>query len=145
MTLARQMKPLRAWIAQAKAGGVPFIIAGDFNRRIDAEEANPANPDLWPIITGQATTETTDDIALARVPQGTLSRKACWPEDNGSEFENAIDYMIFSPGLRPSDWESTYRKVHYSELTDPGTGQHLTKAADAKRMSDHCPISVQLK
>ena len=144
MTLARQMRPLRAWIAQAKSGGIAFIIAGDFNRRIDVEEADPMSPDLWPIVTGQATAEPGDDIALARVPQGNLSRKACWPEDDGSDLRNAIDYLIFSPGLRPSTWESTYRKARYSELTNPDTGQHLTKAADAKRMSDHCPIAVRL-
>jgi hypothetical protein len=62
------------------------------------------------------------------VPQGTLSQ----PVGPGQRirFENAIDYMIFSPGLRV-DWGSTYRKVHYSEQTDPGTGS-TPKAADAK-------------
>ncbi len=144
MTLARQMRPLRDWIAKAKAGETPFIIAGDFNRRIDAEEGDAQSPDFWPIITGKATADPGDDIALARVPQGAASLKACWPEEDHSDFRNAIDYMIFSPGLRPADWEATYRKVRYSELIDPATGKPLTKAADAKRMSDHCPIALRL-
>jgi hypothetical protein len=107
MTLARQMRPLRDWIAKAKAGKTPFIIAGDFNRRIDAEEGDAQSPDFWPIITGKATPGPGDDIALARVPQGAASLKACWPEEDHSDFRNAIDYMIFSPGLRPADWEAT--------------------------------------
>ena len=144
MTLARQMRPLRDWIAKAKAGKTPFIIAGDFNRRIDAEEGDAQSPDFWPIVTGKATPGPGDDIALARVPQGAASLKACWPEEDHSDFRNAIDYMIFSPGLRPADWEATYRKVRYSELIDPATGKPLTKAADAKRMSDHCPIALRL-
>jgi len=145
MTLARQMAPLRAWIAQARSGGIPFVIAGDFNRRIDAEASHPATPDLWPIITGQATGEPEDDIALGRVPEGEASRKACWPEDDGSEFVNAIDYLIFSLSFRPGDWTASYRKVRYADLHDPVTDKPLTKNADAKRTSDHCPITVRLE
>ncbi len=145
MTLARQMRPLRKWIADARLLGVPFVILGDFNRRVDVEESNPNSPDLWPILTGQATAEPGDDVALSRVPEGAPSRKACWPEEDGTDFENAIDYMIFSPGFRPQDWAASYRKFRYTDLIDPVTGRALTKAADAKRMSDHCPIAVRLK
>jgi Endonuclease/Exonuclease/phosphatase family len=144
MSLARQMAPLRAWIARARSGSEPFVIAGDFNRRIDVEEKETGSPDLWPIITGVATAESSDDIALNRVPEGNASISACWPEDDHTELVNAIDYLIFSPGFRPTDWQASYLKFHYSSLVDPVTGNNLTKA-DSKRMSDHCPFVVRLK
>jgi len=37
-TLARQLPELRAWVLEAKPGDLPFVIIGDFNRRLDVEQ-----------------------------------------------------------------------------------------------------------
>ena len=37
-TLRRQLPPLQGWIAQRREEGVPFLLLGDFNRRMDKRE-----------------------------------------------------------------------------------------------------------
>jgi hypothetical protein len=143
MTLARQMRPLRAWIAKSAQQGTPFVIVGDFNRRIDAEASHPDQPDLFPMLNGVATETPTDDFVLARVPEGTASIHACWPEDNGSDRENSIDYLIFGPEFRPTDWQDTYKKLRYVDITSIG-GASLTKVDNDWRLSDHCPARVSI-
>ncbi|WP_372399750.1 endonuclease/exonuclease/phosphatase family protein [Azospirillum sp. HJ39] len=145
MTLARQMAPLRSWLARARADAVPFVIAGDMNRRIDIEAADEQTPDFWPVLTGAATPRADDDQPLARVPEGEKSKKACWPEDDKSVFVNAIDYFIFDAQFRPADWGASYTKLRYADMVDPVTSKKLTKKDDAGRTSDHCPFSVRLK
>lgn len=141
MTLARQMRPLRSWVAMAAQDEAPFAIVGDFNRRIDVEIADTNEPDLFPVLSGEVTDATTDDVSLSHVPEGASSIHACWPEDDGSPFANAIDYMIFGPGARPSDWEVTYKKLRYVDVAAIG-GSSLTQADNDWRLSDHCPIRI---
>lgn len=38
-TLRRQLAPLEGWVVQRREEGVPFIVLGDFNRRMDGPEA----------------------------------------------------------------------------------------------------------
>jgi len=142
-TLARQMRPLRTWIARAAQQGTPFVIVGDFNRQIDADANHAAEPDLFPVLTGTATETTTDDVMLARVPEGSVSIRGCWPEDDSSDQKNAIDYLIFGPGARPTDWEATYKKLRFVDLPSIG-GASLTKRDNDWRLSDHCPVRVSI-
>ncbi len=37
-TLSRQVAPLQGWIAQRREEGVPFVLLGDLNRRMDRQE-----------------------------------------------------------------------------------------------------------
>ena len=58
MTLAAQRGPLEGWIDAAAAAQVPFVIVGDWNRRVDVhgqgdhlwgeiDDADPPGLDLW--------------------------------------------------------------------------------------------------
>jgi endonuclease/exonuclease/phosphatase family metal-dependent hydrolase len=58
VTLAAQRAPLEAWIDEAAQELVPFVILGDFNRRIDRfgrddhlrgeiDDGDPSGLDLW--------------------------------------------------------------------------------------------------
>jgi hypothetical protein len=143
-TLARQLPELRAWVLDAKPGNLPFVIVGDFNRRIDAERNDNKSPDFLPILDGSATPEdTTDNSQLTYLPEGPLSKKACWPEDDGSAYEDSIEFMVFGPGDRPANWEESYQKVRYVDLAELG-GTSLTQATDSPHLSDHCPSFVTI-
>ena len=37
-TLRRQVAPMQGWIAQRREEGVPFVLLGDFNRRMDGRD-----------------------------------------------------------------------------------------------------------
>jgi endonuclease/exonuclease/phosphatase family metal-dependent hydrolase len=144
MTLARQMRPLRAWIASVGGQATPFVIVGDFNRRIDVEITDPDKPDLLPVLDGRATGSPADDVTLERVPEGASSVHTCWPEDDGSAYANSIDYMLFGPGARPAAWQSNYKKLRFVDIAAIG-GTSLSKATNDWRLSDHCPIRVTVE
>jgi len=58
-TLHRQLPALQGWIAQRREEGVPFVVLGDFNRRMDAhdelETALAQTAPLLRVTEGQAT------------------------------------------------------------------------------------------
>lgn len=143
---ARQLPALRAWIAQRKTDSVDFVIAGDFNRRLDLELLDTTTPDLWPILTGAETPDQSDDIQLSHVPRDetVATGKACWvgrPPDQNV----AIDFFVMSPGVEPADWPSHVRKVLFTEVSRPDGSKVSTAATkadadrEASRLSDHCP------
>lgn len=144
---ARQLPTLRKWIADRKFANETFIMAGDFNRRLDLELLDAKKPDLWPIITGSETaSNSSDDIALSHIPRGETiaTGKACW--SGRPEAENvAIDFFIFSPGSEPDDWKARTTKIFFTDLKRPN-GSKLTTGdaeADAAKLSDHCPRSIR--
>jgi hypothetical protein len=127
-----------------EAAGDDFVIAGDFNRRLDLELLDSSGPDLWPILTGSETPDTSDDIALSHIPRGETieTGKACWTGRPPAE-NVAIDFFVLSPGIEPSDWQSRVRKVRFTETARPdGTmvsAANSDPGKEASRLSDHCP------
>lgn len=116
--LNQQLLALETWIDQQAQDEMPFIVLGDFNRRLNAlgdefwleiDDADPPNADL------------TNSTA------GLLSQ--CWE----SEFPEYIDHIVSdrttSQWLVPSSFEQIL-------FTEPITQQDL--------ISDHCPIAITL-
>jgi endonuclease/exonuclease/phosphatase family metal-dependent hydrolase len=110
--LKDQIAPLANWIDERKADGVPFIILGDFNRRM-----TPTDTFLAGML---------EAAPLVRATDGKSS--PCWGH------ENFIDH-IFAGGPA-ANWmqPSTLRVLTYRE----------TEESMKDRLSDHCPVSVQL-
>lgn len=92
-TLARQVPPLRGWIAERRAEGVPFVIMGDFNRRMDIRD--PFFRDL----------ERSAPLALAT--EGRLS--PCW---GGERF---IDHIVAGGAARAWMQPQTLRVLLFAE------------------------------
>lgn len=55
---------LKEWIFQARQAGGPFMIIGDFNRRLDVESPDVKPTDMWDVITGASTSSAADDVRL---------------------------------------------------------------------------------
>lgn len=113
--LFRQQKVLRAWVAERAQDEIPFIILGDFNRRLQNED------DFW---TGlDDPTHPARDLVLS------VNRDAISPCRKA--FPQFIDYIIFNS-------ES-------SKLLEPGSFGVLVFKGDEKDFpSDHCPIFIEL-
>jgi hypothetical protein len=122
VTLAAQRAPLEAWIDSAAQGNVPFVIAGDWNRRIDRfghddhfwrdiDDRNPPGRDL------------------RRLPFG---REA---ECNPS-FPQPIDFLVFDDRA----WQLV-DEASFAEITYDPEDQDLARGTP----SDHCPIAVTLE
>jgi endonuclease I/endonuclease/exonuclease/phosphatase family metal-dependent hydrolase len=121
VTLAAQRAPLEAWIDEAAQQLVPFVILGDFNRRIDRFGQDDH---LWREI---------DDgdppgLDLRRLP---FEREA---ECNPS-FPQPIDFLVFDDRAWQRVDEASFQEITY----DP-EDQDLERGTP----SDHCAIAASL-
>lgn len=102
-TLRRQVPPLQGWIAQRRAEGVPFVVLGDFNRRMDKPD------DLLFALNTAA--------PLLRATEGQGS--PCW---GGGSF---IDHILAGGAARGWMQPQTMRVLVYRE-TDPAMKERLS-------------------
>jgi endonuclease/exonuclease/phosphatase family metal-dependent hydrolase len=114
-TLGQQAAVLAGWIAERRREGAPFLILGDFNRRIPADNGD----DLMRVLEQAA--------PLLRATQG-LSNP-CW---GGGHF---ISHILAGGAARGWLVPDSLRVLVYEER-DPRYRE---------RLSDHCPISVRLR
>jgi 5'-nucleotidase (lipoprotein e(P4) family) len=129
-SLAAQVPPLKDWIdAQARAGN-RFAIAGDFNRRL-AREQGPARDgegrirNLWAEIAARDPPA----AGLVRVSERLPFRKCISNDPYTSYIDDIVLSRDLARRLRPGD----YVRVTYSDVD-----------ARERRLSDHCPVGVDL-
>jgi endonuclease/exonuclease/phosphatase family metal-dependent hydrolase len=92
-TLRRQIAPLQGWIAQRRDEGVPFLLMGDFNRRMEGPD------DLLAALNRAA--------PLVRTTEGKAS--ACW---GGNSF---IDHILAGGAARAWIRPDSLRVLVYRE------------------------------
>ncbi|WP_428261960.1 endonuclease/exonuclease/phosphatase family protein [Haliangium sp.] len=117
--LARQVPPLEAWIDDRVREGVAFAVLGDFNRRLDLDEA------MWrDLDDGEPT-----GADLTLITAGRRSR--CW----GGQYPEYIDHIVLD--ARAATWlvPTSFEQLVYDE----------TDERSRDRLSDHCPISIRLQ
>jgi len=95
-TLRRQIAPLQGWIAQRRQEGVPFVLLGDFNRRMDNRD------ELLAALVATA--------PLVRATEGRGS--PCW---GGNSF---IDHILAGGPARGWMEPDTLRVMVYRESSD---------------------------
>ncbi|PSN14530.1 endonuclease [filamentous cyanobacterium CCT1] len=118
MTLNQQLTVLEEWIDTQAATEVPFVVLGDFNRRLnllgdefwfEIDDADPPNADL-----------TNSTVGLM---------SQCWE----SEFPNYIDHIVMD--------------AIASQFVVPGSFEQLLFVEPIVQqdvLSDHCPIAISL-
>jgi len=95
-TLRRQVAPLQGWIAQRREEGVPFVLLGDFNRRMDGRD------ELAAALTASA--------PLTRATEGRGS--PCW---GGNSF---IDHIFAGGAARAWMMPDSLRVMVYRETSE---------------------------
>lgn len=116
--LKKQLPELEKWIDDRAEAKVPFVVLGDFNRRLnlpeeefwlEIDDSSPANADL------------------TKVTEGKISN--CW----NSQFPEYIDHIVLDK--ESNSWldKDSFSQVVYTE------SQSLED-----KISDHCPISIVL-
>ena len=100
-TLRRQVAPLQGWIAQRRDDGMPFIVLGDFNRRMDGPD------DLLAALTRTA--------PLVRATEGRGS--PCW---GGGSF---IDHILAGGAARGWMVPDSLRVMVYRETAEAAKEQ----------------------
>ena len=122
--LAQQVPALEAWIDARTVEGVPFAVLGDFNRRFDKDEHLAPGDSLWREI---------DDgdpagLDLVRANAGRIS--AC----EGGRYPDYIDHLVLDEQAAAWIVPGSFEQVLLLAPTPEA----------AARLSDHCPISVQI-
>ena len=123
--LARQVKPLEAWIDARWREGTPFVVLGDFNRAMD--RYGPSDH-LWRAV---------DDgdpsgLKLDRLPVG--REPTCW-RGTSRHHRHPIDFFVFGRRAWQKVDAASFRQLVWTGAdADPRRGLP----------SDHCPITVDL-
>lgn len=118
--LSLQLPKLEAWIDARAAESAPFVVLGDFNRRLFKRPDEP----FWK----ELDDATPPEADLAALTEGQTPR--CWDQ----QYAQFIDHIVLS--------KSGYALVKAGTFT-----QHVYEASDQPRksaLSDHCPLSVVL-
>ncbi len=116
--LADQLPALEQWVDERAARNEPFVILGDFNRRMktgeafytELDDAEPPGADL---------TLTTDG-----------RRSECW----GGQYPQFIDHIVLSRDAAAWLVAGSFAQLEYD----------ASDASFKERLSDHCPLSVVL-
>lgn len=114
--LKAQTPVLKAWADARRQERVPFVLMGDFNRRLASDD------DLWRGI--QADPKRPD----LKAPT-TSERSRCW----GGKYPEYIDHIALSAQAASWQLPGSFKQLIYSKEDER---EH--KAA----LSDHCPISL---
>lgn len=118
-TLLNQVLPLETWIDMAASGAEPFVVLGDFNRRLNEagdsiwmnlDDAQPANADL---------TALTENMPIS-----------C--RDN--TFPEFIDHIVVDPRALALVDRSSFRHVTFRQADRPVWD----------KISDHCPVVAEM-
>lgn len=116
--LATQVPVLEAWIDARATEGVPYMVVGDFNRRLQ-----PADP-FWIELDDQQPAG-----ADLEMTYGT-ARPQCW----NSRYDQFVDHVVLGGPAISLLVPNSFREFVYP----------AADAAFQEQLSDHCPLLVDL-
>ena len=124
--LERQIEALERYVDARAREPAPFVILGDFNRRLNLEAANRTAGLMQAVNDGEPNAY----ASLENLNGGARSR--CW---NG-RYPDFIDHILADPRAKKLYVPHSFRELDYG---DPANVRRQ------KTLSDHCPIKVLFK
>lgn len=128
-TLRKQIDVLAKWVSQRQAEQQPYIILGDFNRRLAQKEDK-----YWQELTSEVLPVPvliTEGLKSQCRSQAYNKRKQQWEVRQYPEF---IDHFILDARIQEKDTQVSFYEHLYSD-------QQLKQI----QLSDHCPLSISLQ
>ncbi len=117
--LATQIPLLEQWIDTTASDEVPFVVLGDFNRRL-----NLPNDAVW----AELDDADPQNLVLHRASEGQLSR--CWD----GEYPEYIDHFVYNSQALALIEPASLKQIVYTE-----------DVSLKSSLSDHCPLTIDLR
>lgn len=128
-TLAAQNLIMENWIEQQQELGNSVIVVGDFNRRLNLHDNNPAKQDhFWADLN-----DGNPDLTLSKGPLGKNTN--CWVDHDKFFYEDHIDFIVFDDSLDDMISAQDIKKVPLPHENDPKYQGYA-----GQKISDHCPV-----
>ncbi|PSM19840.1 endonuclease/exonuclease/phosphatase family protein [Nitratireductor sp. StC3] len=129
-TLWKQVPLLADWVRAKRESGIPFVIAGDFNRRFRQMNFEGT---LWEAINGVGPDDPIETPWVVPHPQ-TVTRLC--PTRKGTSTQ-PIDWIVLDTGLAGRFVEGSFWERRFAR-------DDINAAQGGSGLSDHCPISIDL-
>ena len=134
--LSRNVDELEKAIDDLTRRGVVFMLAGDFNRRLNLQGFDDQTDELWADIDDG----TPAPLDLERSPKG--STGPCWPGEN-PVFRQPIDFFVFNEDMWPRVVKDAQGRPDFHKLGLATFAPDLPPS-QRNKLSDHCPIRTTL-
>lgn len=134
--LSRNVAELEKAIDDLTRRGVAFVLAGDFNRRLNLQGFDDQTDDLW----AEIDDGTPAPLDLERSPKGATG--PCWPGENPA-FRQPIDFFVFNEDMWPRVVKDAQGRPDFHKLALGSFAPDLPPS-QRNKLSDHCPIRTTL-
>lgn len=143
-TLRKQVVPLEQLIERETAGGIPFVLLGDFNRKLHLE-TDPRPHKAGPVRTGSSKVR-------VGIPADTEPVRLLWPEINDGDPPTSVLHLV--PAEPHAATCARNEGLDHIALSSPLTLDNrfawarevvLENFAFEFPASDHCPLAMRLR
>jgi hypothetical protein len=131
-TLSKHVDELEKAIDDLTVRGVPFLLAGDYNRRFNRAGFDDQTDEFWLRIDDG----TPAPLDLERAPKGGTG--PCWQDENPA-FRQPIDYFVFDEEVWPLVKRDAQGRPDFFKFSLTRFSSEVSKS-ERNRISDHCPI-----
>lgn len=149
-THERHVNALEAWADSHIQQGRALAIVGDFNRRLNAHHGGPAarrGDHLW-LDLNDGKPRGARFIALPEKTSAEPPDRPCWAHQRGQPghyHPQPIDFLLFDARAEPLVQPGTFREWDLKTTLGKDFDEARYAGRNGSRLSDHCPISVELK
>jgi len=149
-TLERHVNALESWADAQITKGRSIAIAGDFNRRLNKHHGGAPTErgdHLWQDLNDNRP-RGARFIALPEKTAAEPPARPCWAHQRGAAgyfYPQPIDFLMFNAQARRLVRPETFREWDIKATLGDDFDQTRYAGRDGDRLSDHCPMSVDLR
>lgn len=134
-TLTAQLEMVENWFELQNARGRKIMMMGDFNRRLNwQKEDTDKLDDFWVDLNDE------EPIKLVKGPVD--GKENCWPGHSKSK-ASSVDFIVLGSNVISSNELTGIKKTDYGFSDETAFPEYAGEKFH--RLSDHCPVSVELK
>jgi len=148
-THERHINALEAWTEAHITQRRPIAIAGDFNRRLNADQSGEGADtpdDLWADLNDNKPR----GASFVKFPakKATAAGRSCWAHQQGGPghyYPQPIDFLLFGQRAENLVQAGSFREWDPKTVLGNDFDEDRYAGRNGDRLSDHCPASIDLR